>query len=113
MLIATTIAPDVIAPYLFEYPNRSSKVFDIEQQAFLAIAWPPQVVGRKFGFAIDSHDVQMWPPGWPLFAAYSLKLLLIGVPFWFLTGIVAFELFRRIGGLVIRKYRGETSPPRL
>jgi len=113
MLIATTLPPDVIAPFLFEYPNRSPKVFDIEQQAFRAIAWPPQVVGRAFGFDIGSHGAQLWPPGWPLFAAYSIKLFLIGVPFWFLTGIVAFELFRRIGGLVLRKFLGETSPPRL
>lgn len=64
---------------------------------FEAIAEPPQIVARVFGIWINSHSAQLWPRGWPAFAALSLRIILMSTPFWAIVGILTFE-FSRLAG---------------
>jgi hypothetical protein len=91
-LFATTLAPDVILPGPPFNPWQSARVASFEARVFNAITWPPQVVARAAGIWIDSHSAQLWPSGWPAFAAFALRINLIAVPFWSLFGILIFEL---------------------
>lgn len=100
-LIATTIAPDVNAPIL-RYPNESASVRDVQRRAFECIAWPPQAVARSLGIWIESHSAQLWPPGWPVFLAFATRLSLISVPFWFVIGLLGYELIRVGKRLLLR-----------
>jgi hypothetical protein len=90
-LLGTTLAPDVTLPFTVN-PFTSRSAAATEERLFNAIAWPPQVLARSLGIWIDSHSAQVWPPGWPMFAAFALRLSFISIPFWFVTGVLAFEI---------------------
>ncbi len=102
-LVATTIAPDVIVPFS-PSPGESSSARHAASRLFEFIAWPPRVAARSAGIWIDSHSAQLWPPGWPMFTAFATRLALIAVPFWFVFGVVMFEL-TRVTSRVIRRSR--------
>ena len=103
-LVATTIAPDVLLPFRLS-TGESPRVARAEERLFNAIARPPQVVAESAGIWIDGHSAQVWPAGWPAFAAFALRLSLISIPFWFLAGVVLFE----IGGALDRLIRRAVS----
>jgi len=92
-LVATTLAPDAVAPFL-KNPHETASARAVVEHLFEAITKPPQVVARMFGVWIDSHSAQLWPAGWPAFAALALRIILTSTPFWALVGIVAFEVIR-------------------
>lgn len=95
-LIATTLAPDVIAPFL-RFPGESTVVRSAEQQTFEWITRAPRNVSRALGLPIDSHSAQLWPPGWPLFLAFATRLTLITVPLIFESSRAAVLILRRLG----------------
>lgn len=95
-LVAATLAPDAIAPFLTS-PQESTTARAVATQVFEAITEPPQTVARLCGIWIDSHSAQLWPHGWPAFAALSLRIVLISVPFWTIAGILIFEFIRLAG----------------
>jgi hypothetical protein len=92
-LLATTLAPDVVTPFL-KNPHESASARAVAENLFKAITKPPQVAARIFGVWIDSHSAQLWPHGWPAFAALALRIILTSTPFWALIGILAFEVIR-------------------
>lgn len=92
-LLATTLAPDIILPFAAN-PAQSAGIARAEEQLFNAIAWPPQVLARAVGIWIDSHTAQVWPSGWPAFAAFALRLSAIAIPFWFIAGLLLYEAAR-------------------
>jgi hypothetical protein len=101
-LVATTLAPDVTLPgplNPWQTPYAASAV----DRVFSTISWPPQVVARAFGIWIDSHSAQVWPAGWPMFAAFGLRLSSIAIPFWFIIGAVSFEVFRGVASFARRR----------
>jgi len=89
-LVATTLAPDVILPGSFN-PWQTPRAASVVERVFTVIAWPPQVFARALGIWIDSHSAQLWPSGWPAFAAFGLRLSAISIPFWFAVGALFFE----------------------
>jgi hypothetical protein len=101
-LVATTLAPDVILPFAAN-PGQTARAAFMTERVFTAISWPPQVVARALGIWIDSHSAQVWPPGWPAFAAFSLRLGAISIPFWFALGAMVFEVSRAAAMLARRR----------
>lgn len=92
-LVAATLAPDVVAPFL-KNPQESASARAVTERVFEAITEPPQIVARVFGIWINGHSAQLWPRGWPAFAALSLRIVLTSTPFWLLAGTLIFELIR-------------------
>jgi len=103
-LVGTTLAPDVILPAALN-PWQTARAASVVERVFTAISKPPQVVARALGIWIDSHSAQVWPSGWPLFAAFSLRLSAISIPFWFAVGALAFEVLRPLALFARRRTR--------
>lgn len=95
-LVAATLAPDVTAPFLAS-PKESPSARAVATRVFEAITDSPQIAARMCGIWIDSHSAQLWPHGWPAFAAMSLRLVLISAPFWTIVGILIFEIILLAG----------------
>jgi hypothetical protein len=92
-LVAATLAPDVVAPFL-KHPQESASARAVTERVFEAITEPPQIVARVFGIWINGHAAQLWSRGWPPFAAFSLRIILTSTPFWTVVGVLIFELLR-------------------
>ena len=109
-LVAVALAPDVIMPFPLN-PWETSRARDIEEAVFSVISNPPQRVAESIGIWINSHDAQVWPTGWPAFVAYGTRLSLISVPFWFLAGVVIFEIAQRVRWFFRRVRNDEKNTP--
>lgn len=103
-LVATTLAPDVVLPSAFN-PWQTAHAASVVERVFEAIAWPPQILARRLGIWIDSHSAQVWPTGWPMFAAFGLRLSAISIPFWFGVGVLLFEVSRALAFVARRRTR--------